>query len=240
MGKRKEYEQLWAQLPLKVEANLAFARLVASGEPINTRYFFGDYSFPILKWVIITLYTPKNKDIREVLYQFTGDYYDFVSGPLDDNNRPQWYQLTSYRGDNGLKLKTWLQSHGYQYFSKKKNKSDKQSSSESELIEFVDYEALLGLEDGYAECSDKDLYYRERLQRAWSTLSERDKNILHFLVIEKLHWEDAYDELNCYINPREGRVVMEQWSDKRKQDALSLMKARAIKHLVKRFNELKD
>ncbi len=240
MGKREEYEQLWSQLPLKVEANLAFAGLVANGESINTKYFFGDYSFPILKWVIITLYAPKNKDIREVLYQFTGDYYDFVSGPLDDNNRPQWYQLTSYRGDNGLKLKTWLQSHGYQYFSKKKIKSDKQSSSESELIEFVDYEALLGLEDGNAECSDKDLSYRERLQRSWSTLSERDKNILHFLVIEKLHWEDAYDELNCYINPREGRAVMEQWSDKRKQDALSLMKARAIKHLVKRFNELKD
>lgn len=97
MGKREEYEQLWSQLPLKVEANLAFAGLVANGESINTKYFFGDYSFPILKWVIITLYAPKNKDIREVLYQFTGDYYDFVSGPLDDNNRPQWYQLTSYR-----------------------------------------------------------------------------------------------------------------------------------------------
>lgn len=240
MGKREEYEQLWTQLPLKIEANLAFARLVANGEPINTNYFFGDYSFPILKWVIITLYVPKNKDIRAVLYQFTGDYYDFVSGPYDDNNKPQWYQLTSYRGYNGLKLKTWLQSHCYQYFSKKKIKSDKQSSFESELIEFVDYETLLGLENGNTECSDKDLFYRERLQRAWSTLSERDKNVLHFLVIEKFHWEDAYNELNCYINPRGSRNVMENWSDKRKQDAMALMKARAIKHLVKRFNELKD
>lgn len=240
MVKREEYKQLWVRLPSDVEANLTFARLVIIGEPLNTEYFFGEYSFPILKWIIITLYAPKNKDFREVLYQFTGDYYDFVSGPYDDNNKPQWYQLTSYRGDNGLKLKTWLRSHGYQYFSKKKIKSDKQSSSESELIEFVDYEALLGLENGTAEYSDKDLLYRERLQRAWSTLSERDKNILHFLVIEKLHWEDAYDELNCYINPHKGRGVMEKWSDKRKQDALSLMKARAIKHLVKRFNDLKD
>lgn len=64
MGKRKEYEQLWAQLPLKVEANLAFTRLVVSGEPINTKYFFGDYSFPILKWVIITLYTPRIRTLE--------------------------------------------------------------------------------------------------------------------------------------------------------------------------------
>lgn len=240
MDKRKDYEQLWTLLPTNIEANLAFAGLVANGEPINTKYFFGDYSFPILKWIIITLYSQKNKDIREVLYQFTSDYYDFVSEPYDDNNKPQWYQLTSYRGDNGLKLKTWLQAHGYQYFSKLKKKSDKQSSSERNLIEFVDYEALLGLEDGNSEFSDKDLFYRERLQRAWNSLSERDKDVLHFLVIEKLNWADAYDELNCYITPRGGREVMATWSDKRKQDALSLMKARSIKHLIKRFNKIKD
>lgn len=239
MSNKEKYKELWELLPSDIKANLAFAHLVASGEPVNTQYFFGDYSLPILKWVIITLYTPKNTDIREVLYQFSGDYYDFVSSPVDENNKPQWYQLTSYRGDNGLKLKTWLQSHGYQYFSKKKIKTDKQSNSESELIEFVDYEALLGVEDGSDECSDKDLVYRKRLQRAWNELSERDKNILHILVVEKLHWKDAYDELNAYMKPREGRAVMEQWSDKRKQDALSLMKGRAIKHLIKRFNEQK-
>lgn len=237
-----KYQNLWKKLPTDVEANLAFARFVIDGEFIHTKYFFGDYSLPIIKWIILTLYTPKNNsDVRELLYQFTGDYYEFVAGPFNDYNRkPQWYQLVSYRGENGLKLKSWLQSNGYQYFSKRKAKSEKIAFSEKEMIEFVDYEALIHLEDGNIELSDTDVLYRERLKRAWNDLPERDQCILQLLVIEKNHWEDAYDELKHFINPRGGKEVMETWSDKRKQDALSLLKARAIEHLIKRFNVFKN
>ena len=70
-------------------------------------------------------------------------------------------------------------------------------------------------------------------------MSDKDRNVLTHLILEKMYWEDAFEELKEFINPREGKQVMESWSDKRKQDALAMMKIRAVQHLTKQFNQLK-
>lgn len=235
----QKYVDLWQLLDSSIDANLRFAELVINQEPNNTRFFFGDYSYDIIKWIAITIYSVNAKEADKVIYQLYGDYFDFVSNPIDDLKKPQWYQLKSYKGINDMKLKSWLMKNAHQFFARKKQKEDKKNISEGELLDIVDYEALLGLGDSQESLTDNECIYRDRLSKAWAALSEKDKNILHYLVIEKLYWEDAFDELNEYINPRNGRQVMRGWSDKRKQDALAMMKAQAVKHLIKKFNSFK-
>lgn len=240
MKEAENYTSLWDALDSSVEANLKFARLVINQEPKNIKFFFGPYSYEILKWISLTVFSAKGKDVEENIYQIYGDYFEFVSNPIDDKNRPEWYQLTSYKGKNGLKLKSWLMNHSHQYFARKKMISDKLKSNEDEILEYIDYEALLGIGDSMESLSDEECVYRERLAKAWAALSDKDKNILRILVIEKTNWKRAFDEIREYINPRDGMQVIESWNDKRKQDALAMLKIRAVTHLRNRFNQVKS
>lgn len=231
------YKELWKRLPFDVPANLAFAELVSKEEYYNLSYFFGEYSIPILKWIAISVFS--NLPVEETIPAILGRYYEFVSSPINDKGQAMWYQLITYKGLNEQKLKSWLMTNGKRWFVHQKLKDIKQAESESGLLDFVDYEALLALGSNVPDLSDEDLIYRDRLSKAWTLLSEKDKNVLHYLVIEKVHWSEAYEELNIYITPQGGRGVMQSWDNKRKQDALAMMKARAIEHLIARFNQVK-
>ncbi len=236
---KEQYEKLWLSLDLSVDANLQFARHVMDREPYNTKYFFGDYSYEIIKWIAITLFSVRASETDDYIYKIYGDYFEFVTNPIDDFNQPQWYQLKTYKGLNNMKLKSWLMKNAHQYFARKKKADDKRNFVEGEMIEFVDYEVLLGLGDSHESLSDEDCIYRKRLAAAWSRLSEKDKDIIQHLVLDKLNWRDAFDELSEYLNPKGGRQVMETWSDLRKQKALAMMKSRAVEHLTNRFNQVK-
>lgn len=238
MKGEEKYQDLWKKLNTSVEANLQFAQFVVKQEPNNIKYFFGNYSYEIIKWIAATIYNAKASEIDDIVCKIYGDYFEFVANPINDFDQPQWYQLKSYKGLNEMKLKSWLMKNSHQYFARKKKIEEKNAFIESEMIDFVDYEALLGLENSTECMSDKDCVYQERLKKAWIALSEKDQCVLTHLVLEKMYWEDAFDELKDFINPREGKQVMETWSDKRKQDALAMMKVRAIQHLTKRFNQL--
>lgn len=230
---KKEYEKLWQQLSTSVPANLTFASLVAKQEPINTRFFFSDYSLPILKWIAITVYSdiPVEECIDKILWR----YYMFVSSPYESNS-PKFYQLTSYKGLNDMKLKTWLKRNGVQYFVKQRIRSDKKKKNLLSLLDFVDYETLLTLEGESKEITDEELLKKKRLKAAWSLLTDKDKDVLNLLVIQKCYWEDAYKILNVYINPKGGRCEMKNWNNKKKQDSLARLKARAIEHLIIKYN----
>ena len=92
-------------------------------------------------------------------------YYLFVSNPFIDN-RPQYNQLTSYKGLNDLKLESWLKRNGKQYFVKEEKKEHKQKNDATDLLEFVDYEALLSLDSEEKELNDEELRNRESLKAA--------------------------------------------------------------------------
>lgn len=234
--KLTEYQDLWKKLSNDISANIHFAKLVSEEDPINSHFFWSDYSKPILKWIAVSVYA--GHKLEDIIPLIMTQYYMFVSNPFIEN-KPQYYQLTSYKGLNDLKLDSWLKRNGKQYFVKEEKKKDKQNNDATDLLEFVDYEALLSLDSEEKELNDEELRNRESLKAAWNLLSDKDKDVLHLLVIQKIYWEDAYDELNLYISPKGGRQVMEDWSNKRKQDALANMKARAIEHLVMKFNKVK-
>lgn len=238
MKGEEKYLEVWKKLNSSVEANLQFVQFVIKQEPNNTKYFFGEYSYEIIKWIAATIFYAKAKDIDDIIYKIYGDYFEFVANPINDFNKPQWYQLKSYKGLNGMKLKSWLMKNSHQFFSRKRKIEEKKAFNEREMIDFVDYEALLGLGNSTESLSDKDCVYQNRLKKAWTALSEKDQSILTRLILEKMYWEDAFEELKEFINPREGKKVMDTWNDKRKQDALAMMKIRAVQHLTKRFNQL--
>lgn len=236
-GEAITYKELWECLSFNIPANLAFASLVSKEEYHNLSYFLGDYSLPILKWIVISVYS--NLPVEDTIPAILGEYYEFVSSPINNNGKAGWHQLTSYKGSNDQKLKSWLMTNGKRWFVRQKLKDMKQTENETGLLDFVDYESLLSIESNVPDVSDEDLTYRDRLSKAWDHLSEKDKNVLHYLIIEKTHWSEAYEKLNVYINPKVGRVAMLSWDNKRKQDALAMMKARAIEHLIARFNQIK-
>ena len=233
---KTEYMNLWQQLSTDIPSNLRFAELVAEEEPMNSRYFWREYSKPILRWIAVSVYS--GHDIERVIPDIMTQYYMFVSNPFV-GNKHHYYQLAAYKGLNDMKLETWLKRNAKQHFVRIAKKSEKHENESSDLIEFVDYEALLSMNSNEQGMSDEECFRRDCLKASWNLLSEKDKDVIDLLVIQKLYWEDAYAELNQYISPKGGRQVMEGWSNKRKQDALANMKARAIEHLVMKFNQVK-
>lgn len=228
------YRIFWKLLPVDVAANLKFAREVAGGDSIHQYYFFGEYSKPILSWIIVHAlyrqYTPNAE--REI----TGKYYEFVAGPFKDYV-PQWNQLRWYKGINNEKLLSWLKRNGCQWFRKDKIKEEKEWNNLSDLLEFKDYVALNDVEDDNY-LSDEQLAKEQKIQVAWGLLSDKDQDILTLMMIKEFHWCESWEALNKYINPRGGREVMLTWTPKRKQDALALLKERAIEHFVARYKSL--
>lgn len=230
------YKEFWNLLPVNVEANLKFAKEVADGDTMHQYYFFGEYSKPILAWIIVhALYKSYTSGSER---EITGKYYEFVSGPIKDDI-PQWAQLRWYKGINNEKLQTWLKRNGCQWFGKDRVKEGKELELLSELIEFKDYSALNDIED--EECiSDEQLVRERKLQTAWGMLNDKDQEILTIMVIKELHWCESWETLNKHIHPRAGREVMSTWTPKRKQDALALLKERAIEHLEARYKLLSE
>lgn len=229
----QSYRDFWALLPKDVQANLKFAKGIIEGDALHKFYFFGDYSKPILSWIII--HALDGFPTEFAIMEISSQYYEFVAKPFEkDTHKPQWYQLATYKGINDQKLKTWLQTNGRQWFIKEKIKVEKEKKHSE--IESVPLTTLLGLDKAEDEITDEELAKRQKLKNAWALLSKKDKEVLTTLVLRKTHWTEAWEKLSQYIEPEDGQASMETWANKTKQDALARLKKRAKKHLLNRFN----
>lgn len=227
------YRELWNLLPTDVQANLKFAKGIIKKDPLHHFYFFGEYSKPILSWIII--HALDGFPTESAIVDISGKYYEFVAQPFEeDTKKPQWYQLHCYQGRNNQKLKGWLQTNGRQWFIKDKLKEAKDNHHNE--IESISLDALLGLDKAEEEITDEELAARQKVKKAWTQLSDKDKEVLTVLVLHKTHWTKAWEKLSRHIKPEEGYPPMETWSNKTKQDALARLKIRAKKHLKNRFN----
>lgn len=236
----ESYREFWNLLPKNVDANLKFAKAVINcKDPIHSMYFWGDYSAPILAYIIIhAMKHPyaSEEDMRE----YSGDYEDFIMGPFDKNTgESKWYQLTTYRGENGKKLKGWLQNHGYQYFIQKEQEKGRRWKRETggESLSKLPLKILLCDPDIAEGLSDQELKLIAMLRKAWSKLSDKDKDVLNLTILNELDWTEEWNRLNVYINPKDGRESMKEWNNKKKQDSISRLKDRAVEHLRKKFYE---
>lgn len=234
----ESYRKFWNLLPKSVEANLKFAQEIIRGKDhLHTTYFWGEYSEPILSYIIINALKRRYAS-KELLIEYSGDYYDFVAGPFEELTlSPNWYQLQTYKGKDGKKLKGWLQNNGYQYFIKKEQERKKVSNAEAGSLDKLPLDILLCFDIIPEGLSDQDMVYLKALKTAWEKVNVKNKEILNILVVSKTHWTDAWDELNGYIDPEEDTEPMSAWSSKKKQDSIARLKRRAKKQLRDIFFE---
>lgn len=212
-------------------ANKELAKMVVSNETKAVHYYLTEIGMPIMKHIE---YSIMHRDI-------TAEYYMFLSSPYDEQaEKPLWHRVDLYKGINCL-LSSYTSNIACRHFCKLANKEKRVSEKDGELLEYVDYESLIRCESIFDE---EDNSQMQCVRKAYQMLSERYRLVLHCLVIEKMSALDAFPLLESYIHPRpkDGLTsdeVKQSWTNKQRQDALSLLKGYALKHLQDNFESIK-
>ena len=212
-------------------ANKEFANRVVENLPIAVSYYLGPLSQGLL-----------NKINRERGTDSYTDLYLFLAHPFDTlDGTPKWHKVSLYDA-RSCSLQSYTSTIALRHFYKVINRERKQKQSNVELLDFCDYQTLLECDLPIEESDSLDQIV---VKQAFQTLNERDKLVLRYLVIEKKTGIETYELLQDYITPepKNGYTsdeIKHSWSLKQKQDAVSLLKGRALKKLLKKFNELKN
>lgn len=212
-------------------ANKEFANRVVENLPIAVSYYLGPLSQGLL-----------NKINRERGMDSYTDLYFFLAHPFDAiDGTPKWHKVSLYDA-RSCSLQSYTSTIALRHFHTVINKERKHKKSNVELLEFCDYQTLLECDLPIDEMDSID---QIAVKQAFQSLSERDKLVLQYLVIEKRSGVETYSLLQEYIKPepKNGYTsdeIKQSWSLKQKQDAISLLKGRALKKLLKKFNQLKN
>ncbi|WP_287679452.1 hypothetical protein [Bacteroides sp.] len=213
-------------------ANKELAQMIVRNEPKAVHYYLTEIGIPIMKHIEFSI---MHRDI-------TADYYIFLSSPYDkQEEKPLWHRVDLYKGINCL-LSSYTSNIACRHFYKLAAKERCISEKECGLLEYVDYESLIKCESISDDEDDSQLLC---VRKAFQMLSERYRLVLHYLVIEKMSALDAFPLLDSYIHPRAKNgltsdEVKQTWTNKQRQDALSLLKGYALKHLQENFESIKN
>ncbi len=216
---------------LEYEANKELAQRIVKNETKAVHYYLTIIGAPIMKYIENTI----------IYRDITAEYYMFLSEPFDKKEEKAcWHRIDLYKGINCL-LSTYTSNIACRHFCKEANKERKKRISEGELLEYVDYESLIKCEKVSDDEEGSQTYC---VRQAYQLLSERDKSVLRCLVIDKMSALDAFPLLASFINPRpkdglSSEEIKVAWTNKQRQDALSLLKGRALEHLQENFNIIK-
>ncbi len=148
-----------------------------------------------------------------------GELYEFLS----DND---WALLKNWKAKNGASLYSYIAYCSINYFIKKSNAEKKRR--EFEIL--PDDEELL---DRIANIIEDEVE-TPPVWKAYNMLSERDKLILHLLVIEEKNTIDAAPQIWKFINSSD---KLEEKNRKRIQSTISMAKNRAQLALVEKLRE---
>ncbi len=242
-----------------VGEDLRFVRYIVENDPEAVRYFMYEFSVPILRYIANNVFSMENDpEYGEPYLQLVGEYYLFIGDPFElpedsTSKEPRWHKLSLYIGKSKARLYTYVFRITLRYFIRKKDEFVNKEKNADGLLEYVDYEALLGYDLAEEEMSAEEIEEAlKRAHEAFHLLKEKDQEVLRIMVMEKTHWSKAFDLLRKYLDPlgpkkawqswsfEEKQAAIDQyWTPKQKQDAISLLKVRAISHLTDRYNQLK-
>lgn len=228
-----------------VEGDLEIARRVVENDTIAVNYFLGEFSNPILDYVGKEIMHADGCHINGDLHYYmevSGDYYEFI-GAKFEKNTPTWHKLSLYRatqnrGGTVARLYTYVNVITVRHFIALKQKMDKNSWENIDDMPESMSISILKEYNGFDEIwlAEEHEEYKE-LDIAWSKLPEKDQLILTYLVIQDANPLDIFDEMIQYVDTK---ISPDQFSVKQKQDAMSLMKRRAKKHLADLIIELRN
>lgn len=228
-------EQLTSLLTKDVDyrANFELAQRIVHNNTNAVNYYIGVLSLPIISHIEKTIIH------RDILTEF----YEFISNPFNEKNAcPEWHKVALYKGET-CRLDSYTSLIATRHFCKISEKEQERRKSECDLIEYKDYQSLLHCtnDDDVHEYTVGSKLWKAR--ETYKMLCERDQLVILYLVIEKKSALEAWPLLEPYIKPRAiGNLTSEEvkssWTNKQKQDGLSLIKGRAIKNYMNIFNTL--
>ena len=203
-------------------------------------FFLGEYSSSILGYV--ARYVFSNGLYQELL----GEYYEFIS---KENKQIPYYKLTLYKNFNNSTLRNYITAITVRYFVNMKKKEDsigKQTISidrastiatkenEKDVIENPWFNLLIG-NSGNSGNSDENSLSAEsykKIEYVFSKLPERDVKIIKLMVMDNASGLEAFKELEADLKET-AKTPISTWSTKQKQNAMALLKGRALKHFKK-------
>ena len=177
------------------------------------------------------------------------DYYKFISRPVVDSV-PQWKAVRNYTGQKKKKkedeevvyctLKSYTSLIASRHFYTEAAKEKKVREKETPFLESINYEALKSCDVLVDEGEDPDskIVLRKKAARiALEQLTEIDRLIITYLVIESRNNIEAYEMLSSYINPRNSNgqstdEVKNNKSKYQKSTDISVKKGRALERLI--------
>lgn len=212
--------------------NKEFQRRIISNDKPSVEYYVGDFSYDIIKYI------QSNITHSNILTE----YYEFLSAPVNELSKtPLWHNVSLYEGRNGSSLHTYTSNISIRYFCKQVKTGNVRNKKQLVLQENLLYEALISYKSEDDEHDDEYLQRKQKLYTALSKLNERDLKVLDELVIKKQNWQVAFNKLRDFLNPKpiNGLVnkddIIDSWTSKQKQDAISLLKGRALHKLQKAY-----
>ena len=222
------------------EYELEFIRRITLKENSITsltarNFFLKEYSTPMLSSIAADLFHCGYKEIY-------GEYYEFISQENPETKVP-FYKLTLFQGKNNSNLKSYTSTITTRYFTNKKIVDDK-TKNKTRLVSIDEGQTLktdvFGGEAIYnpwfALLLDKEVkkdgVLETKVNKAFAELPEREQLVINLMVKDNASGLEAFEDLKDYLNPREDNPISE-WDDKNKQDAMALLKGRALKHLKK-------
>lgn len=219
------------------EYELEFVRRISLKEkcPTSTEaqgYFLGDYSIPFLTVIAADLFHCGWEDIY-------GEYYEFISKENHETKIP-FYKLTLFKGKNDSNLKSYTSTITSRYFSSQK-KEEERRSKKNKIVSIDEGQTIK--QDNYGgevidnpwfallidKSTSKDATMEISINNALNKLPEREQLIIKLMVMDDASGLEAFEDLAPYLNP--SKLPLSEWSDKQKQDAMALLKGRALKHL---------
>lgn len=236
-----------------VETDREFACRILANDAEAVSFFLGEYSKPMLGYIAIDILHLKDvSDYGSAGDCILGEYYEFIAEPFpaECGCEPRWHKIALYEGRNGKRLHAYVGYITRNHFIRIKNKYAKKT--EGSLLEFVDYATLLMCRgcDTEEDAHGQGAY--DRLREAFGSLSEKDREVLQCLVLEKMHWTEAFEILRTHLDPlgpdkawdgwsfeQKQRAIDACWTPKNRQDAMAGLKQRAIEHLARRYENLK-
>lgn len=216
------------------EINRALAQSVVANDPKAVHFYLTSIGFPIMRYIESAI----------THYDITAEFYLFLSHPYDDEEeKPHWHRVDLYKGIT-CSLSTYTSDITSRYFYRKVNQEKKRHKKEEELLEYVDYESLKRCEtvpDDNEEAGLQMQYVRQ----AYGMLNDRDKMVIHCLIIKNMSAMEAFPILSPFMHPRpkDGMTsdeVKKSWTIKQCQDAISLIKGRALDKLQTNFIEIRN
>lgn len=227
-----------------VEGDREIAKRVVKNDVQAVHYFLGEFSIPFLDYIGKEIMKEEEYYINNEWHYYlniSGDYYKFIGAEFKDD-KPTWHKVSLYKGikNKGTKearLYTYINTITVRHFIALKKKKDKiKEKSFEDMFESVSI-SILKEYDGFDEILLKqDPQEYKELDVAWGKLPQKDQLILKYLVIEELNPLEIFDEMIQYVQTTIDPI---SFTKKQKQDAMSLMKQRAKKHLRELIIELR-